>query len=372
MADFAVGLLECVTPEQLRDLILEALTSEDTDCDYAYAKWQSGLRYRHATGKITGEEVQYLGCSASDYKQILSKCALLIARQLPLAKWEHLRQGLLESIRNFSTDPETCIKRNADAFVRGVWELLSESSPVAETSRQWNSEPLLQGLVACAGLVLGWEQELSEAHVASLWDGGIKAGLKQSWQDIREVMACGKGSPPPETVSDAVARVLTVILKVIKKKSITSLLELCSYGKLRSYLNSAVFNDRMDAVDKEHAYKRGNARPTSEFIRDRDESLDDTLGRIAERAYLDNTRDNTIDVDQKLDCNILMQEIFSDEVLTPRERMVLSLRCGDHRQGGMTFAEIGSAFGVSKERVKQIYDKAADKIRKNYVNPFLS
>jgi len=57
----------------------------------------------------------------------------------------------------------------------------------------------------------------------------------------------------------------------------------------------------------------------------------------------------------------LVREVF--DVLTPRERAVLSLRFGLEDDNPMTLEEIGGRFKVTRERIRQIQNEALKKLR---------
>jgi RNA polymerase primary sigma factor len=68
---------------------------------------------------------------------------------------------------------------------------------------------------------------------------------------------------------------------------------------------------------------------------------------------------------------LLLQEAFSDEIrsllleLKDKERLVLSLRFGLIQEKCYTLKQIGEKIGVSRERVRQIQEKALEKLRRN-------
>lgn len=51
-----------------------------------------------------------------------------------------------------------------------------------------------------------------------------------------------------------------------------------------------------------------------------------------------------------------------EKVLTEREMQIYNLRWQGH-----TYEELGQIFGLSKERIRQIYSKALSKLRKKYL-----
>ena len=58
-------------------------------------------------------------------------------------------------------------------------------------------------------------------------------------------------------------------------------------------------------------------------------------------------------------------EIFLSSVLTPREKGVVTLYLGIMKKRGYSFEEIAFAFGLSKERIRQIYKQAINKLREH-------
>ena len=74
---------------------------------------------------------------------------------------------------------------------------------------------------------------------------------------------------------------------------------------------------------------------------------------------VDPTEEEPKDGKAKEDVNTLLS------TLLPRERNVIRMRYGLHDANGtcMTFNDIGAAYGLSKERVRQIEDKALTKLR---------
>ena len=70
--------------------------------------------------------------------------------------------------------------------------------------------------------------------------------------------------------------------------------------------------------------------------------------------------------DSRTEKNMLRESILdSMENLNEREQMILKLRFGidDGRQ--RTLEEVGKVYGVTRERIRQIEEKALQKMRKN-------
>jgi RNA polymerase primary sigma factor len=58
-------------------------------------------------------------------------------------------------------------------------------------------------------------------------------------------------------------------------------------------------------------------------------------------------------------------DLLMDRVLTDRERAVVRMRCGFENDEEMTLEQVGTAFGVTRERIRQIEKKALIKLNKN-------
>ena len=96
----------------------------------------------------------------------------------------------------------------------------------------------------------------------------------------------------------------------------------------------------------------------SQLMTEDDRTGEDALLRIGI-----NKRD--ADRDQEMAYRVIIDQILAKELLTDRERSVFELRFG-----GLTYEAIGRRLGISRVRVKQLWDNAAHKIRNRYPNPF--
>jgi len=76
---------------------------------------------------------------------------------------------------------------------------------------------------------------------------------------------------------------------------------------------------------------------------------------------------STFEIAVETEYKILIQESYIENTknLTPRERKILELRFGLNGNNQYTIEEVGREFGVTRERIKQIQQKALLKI-KNY------
>ena len=54
-----------------------------------------------------------------------------------------------------------------------------------------------------------------------------------------------------------------------------------------------------------------------------------------------------------------------EKILSPKEYQVLILRYGLHNGEFHTLEEVGQIYGVTRERIRQIENKAIEKIRKS-------
>ena len=102
-------------------------------------------------------------------------------------------------------------------------------------------------------------------------------------------------------------------------------------------------------------------------IRSLEKPADDSDGlSIAERL----SDPNAADPDDRLDLAKLQETLASGlDGLEPRERKVLSWRFGLGGVGELTLQEIGTRLGISRERVRQIQNRALEKLRgQNRIN----
>ena len=75
---------------------------------------------------------------------------------------------------------------------------------------------------------------------------------------------------------------------------------------------------------------------------------------------------NSVTPDKRTEKNFLRESILNSmEGLNEREQMILKLRFGidDGRQ--RTLEEVGKVYGVTRERIRQIEEKALQKMKKN-------
>ena len=87
---------------------------------------------------------------------------------------------------------------------------------------------------------------------------------------------------------------------------------------------------------------------------------------------MDLVEDNTF---EKPDANILTEEVLKNEldktlsVLSDREKKIVDMYFGIDG-GSLTLEQIGDEFGLTKERIRQIKEKALRKLKNNCDNLF--
>jgi RNA polymerase primary sigma factor len=94
-------------------------------------------------------------------------------------------------------------------------------------------------------------------------------------------------------------------------------------------------------------------------------SLDLPLNEGQDLDLFDVVEDRTAPVPPDVASHLALTELVDDllECLTERERLVLSLRYGLADGHSHTLAEVGQAFQVTRERIRQIEARALDKLR---------
>jgi RNA polymerase primary sigma factor len=96
-------------------------------------------------------------------------------------------------------------------------------------------------------------------------------------------------------------------------------------------------------------------------------SLNHRVGKEEETELLDLLEDSdNLSPEEEMNDSMMRQEISDvlDEVLTAREKDVISLRYGLTSQEPCTLEEVGGLFNLSRERVRQIQTKAMRKLRR--------
>lgn len=102
-------------------------------------------------------------------------------------------------------------------------------------------------------------------------------------------------------------------------------------------------------------------------LRRRSLSLNHRVGREEDTELVDLLEDNeTQSPEEQMNDTMLRQEIWSvlGDVLTPREKDVISLRYGLTTSEPCTLEEVGNLYNLSRERVRQIQSKAMRKLRR--------
>ena len=93
-------------------------------------------------------------------------------------------------------------------------------------------------------------------------------------------------------------------------------------------------------------------------------SLNDVVGEDGDSEVQDFCADQSPSVEEIVEDNFLKEDIEKAlSSLTPRERQVIEMRFALTVSEPMTLEEIGSIFGVTRERIRQIEAKALRKLR---------
>jgi len=63
------------------------------------------------------------------------------------------------------------------------------------------------------------------------------------------------------------------------------------------------------------------------------------------------------------------QHLISQSSLSPREKKILALRFGTDKKKPLTLQAIGDKFQITRERVRQIQNRALSKLKRNSLHP---
>ncbi len=99
-------------------------------------------------------------------------------------------------------------------------------------------------------------------------------------------------------------------------------------------------------------------------------SLNHRVGKEEDTELMDLLEDeDNLSPEAKMNENMMRQEIWEvlGDVLTPREKDVISLRYGLTTSEPCTLEEVGNIFNLSRERVRQIQSKAMRKLRRPHI-----
>jgi RNA polymerase sigma factor (RpoD-like family) len=102
-------------------------------------------------------------------------------------------------------------------------------------------------------------------------------------------------------------------------------------------------------------------------LRRRSLSLNHRVGREEDTELVDLLEDSDTQSPEKMMSDAMMRQEIWDvlgDVLTPREKDVISLRYGLTTNQPCTLEEVGSLYNLSRERVRQIQSKAMRKLRR--------
>jgi RNA polymerase sigma factor (RpoD-like family) len=99
-------------------------------------------------------------------------------------------------------------------------------------------------------------------------------------------------------------------------------------------------------------------------------SLNHRVGKEEDTELMDLLEDeDNLSPEAKMNESMMRQEIWEvlGDVLTPREKDVISLRYGLTTSEPCTLEEVGNMFNLSRERVRQIQSKAMRKLRRPHI-----
>ena len=97
-----------------------------------------------------------------------------------------------------------------------------------------------------------------------------------------------------------------------------------------------------------------------------DISLDDTIKNTDDLEYLDVISEDVVTPEEEYYRNKFIEDIrFSLDKLKPRDRKIIIYYFGMEGKRPHTLEEIGRILGVSRERVRQLRNRALKQLREN-------
>lgn len=133
-------------------------------------------------------------------------------------------------------------------------------------------------------------------------------------------------------------------------------------NKFISYAVSWIKQSILEALQKKN-YLKGDELP-SEYVSENDDKYTDDFSELnLDDVYLDISDDN-----KRREEDIKTVTSFLLDGLTTRERFIVTQYNGIDVKKSKTLEEIGSYLGLTKERVRQINEKAMRKMRANALN----
>ena len=97
----------------------------------------------------------------------------------------------------------------------------------------------------------------------------------------------------------------------------------------------------------------------------REDSLDNYIGNSEDKTFLDSIEDEDSNVEKVIIAKALKSSI--DEIISsldPRESEIIIKRYGFDGGQPQTLEELGESMGVSRERVRQLENRALEKLKK--------
>ena len=97
----------------------------------------------------------------------------------------------------------------------------------------------------------------------------------------------------------------------------------------------------------------------------KEKSIDESVGDDGDAAFADILRDDKLRLPDEVAEDNLLRELIDEAIgaLEPREQVIIRLRYGLDDGCPKTLEEVGAIFNVTRERVRQLEQKALKKLR---------